>query len=453
MELPIPLTTKDVIGPLPEGWSRATIGEISVVNPRSFEREPDAEDCVSFLPMQAIHEGDGHLDLNEERPWREVNRGYTRFQEGDVIFAKITPCMENGKVSVARGLKGGRAAGTTELHVFRPRTGIHPDFVRYFLLTDKVRRNARARMTGTAGQLRVPAAVMEQMEIPIPPTAEQKRIVEAIETRIGRLGSAQTSLRSALMKLRVFRRTVLESTIGFCFIQTWDTRTVRELCSEIVDCPHSTPKYGEGEHFAVDTTCLEPGRVVTERLRRLSGADFKSRTKRLAPAAGDVVLAREGTVGTAAVLPDKPSVCLGQRVMLLRPLPSLSSKFLQYTLMASGTRSQYTSLLSGSTVSHLNVRDVKNLRLPVPPLSEQTRLVATLEHHLSIADEAMSEIERGLRRCELVRSSLLMRAFEGRLGPQDTNDEPASVLLERLKIADQITSRTARRAQKLLVSK
>ena len=89
---------------LPKGWARATVGDLTYVNPRVFDVEPDDKEIVSFVPMAAVEAGTGKLDATEAKLWEAVRKGYTRFQEGDVLFAKITPCMENGKLAVATGL-------------------------------------------------------------------------------------------------------------------------------------------------------------------------------------------------------------------------------------------------------------------------------------------------------------------------------------------------------------
>lgn len=442
MELIIPPTTNDVIGPLPEGWSRATIGEISVVNPRSFEREPDAEDRVSFLPMQAIHEGDGHLDLNEERPWREVNRGYTRFQEGDVIFAKITPCMENGKVSVAHGLKGGRAAGTTELHVFRPRTGIHPDFVRYFLLTDKVRRNARARMTGTAGQLRVPAAVMEQMEIPVPPTAEQKRIVAAIETRFARLDAAVKSLERARANLKRYRASVVRAAADGSLTgckSDWESRGLLDVAEDL-----------DGKRVPVN---------AKERERRVGTVPYYGATGQVGwidDYLFDEELILLGEDGVDFLNPLKPKAYairgkswVNNHAHVLRARPDMIDR--RYLLIQLNA-TNYFGLANGTTRLKLTKSAMSRISIPLPPIHEQLAIVSEVERRISVADEAGLEIESGLRRAARLREAILNSAFEGRLASQDPNDEPANSLLERIKTTKQLAPNPIRRGQKLLAA-
>ena len=102
------------------GWTMARLGDVCEINPRRprLELAPDAP--ISFIPMAAVNESGKGIAVVESRPYREVAKGYTYFQEEDVLFAKITPCMQNGKHAVARGLLGGFGFGTTEFHVLRP---------------------------------------------------------------------------------------------------------------------------------------------------------------------------------------------------------------------------------------------------------------------------------------------------------------------------------------------
>ena len=106
---------------LPCGWADAALSEIVEINPANPDAVPSDDTLVSFVPMALVEELSGRLDPRTHRRWRDVKKGFSRFQEGDVVIAKITPSMENGKGAIARGLANGVGAGTTELHVLRLR--------------------------------------------------------------------------------------------------------------------------------------------------------------------------------------------------------------------------------------------------------------------------------------------------------------------------------------------
>ena len=180
---------------LSNGWPKVRLTDVAELNPRRFS-EPISDDTpVSFVPMKAVEEESGRLDPSETRLWRSVKKGYTPFQENDVLFAKITPCMENGKYAIAQGLQGGRAAGSTEFHVFRPSCALDPHFLLYFLFGPEMRRAARLNMRGAAGQLRVPPFFFENLEIPLPAVEEQREIVAEIEKQFTRLEAGVAGLR------------------------------------------------------------------------------------------------------------------------------------------------------------------------------------------------------------------------------------------------------------------
>ncbi|MGI8496498.1 MAG: hypothetical protein ACR2OG_02800 [Gemmatimonadaceae bacterium] len=198
---------------LPSGWAKAPLREFAEVNPGNGAAALSDDALVSFVPMSAVDATTGRLDASIVRPWREVKKGFTRFREGDVVMAKITPSMENGKIAHAVGLTNGFAAGTTELHVIRPTNGVAARYVMYYMLQDSFRHRARARMTGTAGQLRVPASFLEEEELPIAPAAEQARIIEAIDSYLSRLAAAVASLERAQTRLKAYRASVLKAAV------------------------------------------------------------------------------------------------------------------------------------------------------------------------------------------------------------------------------------------------
>ena len=135
----------------------------------------------------------------------------------------------------------------------------------------------------------------------------------------------------------------------------------------------------------------------------------------MVPEPGDVIFAREGTVGTAVVVPPDLQLCLGQRVMIIRPQPIVRSDFLEIALNSPATRNQYRSKILGTTAPHLNVRDVKRLVISLPSLDEQDALVEEAKKHVSVLEAAEQQIMRDLNRTERLRKSILSAAFSGEL--------------------------------------
>ena len=163
--------------------------------------------------MAAVEPMSGRLDASASRKWSEVKKGYTKFQSGDVLFAKITPCMENGKIALVSGLRSGIGAGSTEFHVLRPSQTMSGRFLTLYLLQEQIRREARSRMTGTAGQLRVPTIFLTTHQVRLPPPAEQERIVERVDSYVTRLDAATEGLNRIEANLKRYRASVLKAAV------------------------------------------------------------------------------------------------------------------------------------------------------------------------------------------------------------------------------------------------
>lgn len=166
---------------LPDTWAKTKISDVYNINPGHKGIEIDENLEVSFIPMKLIEEETGFMDVSFVRKYEEVKSGYTKFIEDDVVFAKITPCMENGKIAIAKNLCNGIGCGTTELHVFRPVEKDTNNFLFYFLLQKEIREMAKNRFQGTSGHLRVPVDFFEEIGFPLPPLEEQKEIVRRVE--------------------------------------------------------------------------------------------------------------------------------------------------------------------------------------------------------------------------------------------------------------------------------
>ena len=164
---------------IPASWAWTRLSTIGIISPRNSV-EDDTE--VSFAPMATISEFYGQPVQPESRFWGEVKSGFTHFGEGDVVLAKITPCFQNGKSAVMRKLTNGLGAGTTELHVFRSiESTVHPEYVLLYLKSSRFLFEGEAKMTGSAGQKRVPKDFFANNPIPLPPLAEQERIVAKVD--------------------------------------------------------------------------------------------------------------------------------------------------------------------------------------------------------------------------------------------------------------------------------
>lgn len=190
---------------LPTSWRWSRLAEIGILNPRNYAAD-DLE--ASFVPMPRIAAEYGAPNGHEVRPWREIKKGYTHFAEGDVGLAKITPCFENGKSTVFRRLTGGIGGGTTELHVLRP-LFIEAEYILIFLKSPQFIESGIPKMTGTAGQKRVPAEYFAYSPFSLPPVAEQRRIVAKVDELMAVCDQLEASLAAAATA----RTRLLEATL------------------------------------------------------------------------------------------------------------------------------------------------------------------------------------------------------------------------------------------------
>jgi len=196
---------------LPKNWSYAKLSDVAEVNKRdSIIKELPPNMNVSFVPMAAVDEHLGEIIYPEIRNLKDVWKGYTYFREGDVLFAKITPCMENGKAAIAKNLENGIGFGSTEFHVFKTNELIMNKYLYYFIRQKRFRSEAKANFTGTAGHMRVPTNFVKKYKIPLPPINEQRRIIQRIESDLTILEGIQNTINTNLQRSERVRQSILK---------------------------------------------------------------------------------------------------------------------------------------------------------------------------------------------------------------------------------------------------
>jgi len=168
----------DVPFEIPDSWEWVKLTDIVEINPKN-KLDDNLE--VSFIPMNLIEAGYSNRHAQESRSWKDVKKGFTHFAENDVVLAKISPCFENKKSAIMRNLKNGYGAGTTELFVFRPLEVMLAHYLLWIVKSDNFIQAGTGNFSGVVGQQRLSREVIENYPIPLPPFAEQKRIVDRIE--------------------------------------------------------------------------------------------------------------------------------------------------------------------------------------------------------------------------------------------------------------------------------
>jgi len=193
---------------IPSGWRAGFLNEIAKIDPSMPKGLPDELE-VSFVPMESVNEGGG-ISKFETKKLGDVRKGYTYFEENDVLFAKITPCMENGKGAIAESLKNSRAMGSTEYYVFRAIKPEDTQFIYHLTMSGVFRKRAERWMQGSAGHRRVPKDFFTRRPIVIPDSESRKKIGLALDS----LQSQKTKIRSHIDAIKTGAAVYLQKSLS-----------------------------------------------------------------------------------------------------------------------------------------------------------------------------------------------------------------------------------------------
>ncbi len=253
---------------------------------------------------------------------------------------------------------------------------------------------------------------IDALNVPLASYEEQKYIVKKIDEIFSQLDKSVETLKKTKEQLAVYRQAVLKE--AFDSVTNCEKVSIQSICDNIVDCPHSTPKWTHDGMICLRTTNFKRGYLDLSEKNYVSEETFNIRNARLIPQPGDVLYSREGAIlGIACIIPDDLYVCLGQRMMLLRTNKRMINRFLMHYLNSPQITAYVASITGGSASPHINVRDIKNFRIPVPSIPKQACLIKEIESRLSVCDSIEKTIDTALQEAEALRQSILKKAFEG----------------------------------------
>lgn len=292
-------------------------------------------------------------------------------------------------------------------HILRSKT--NNEFLCYYLNYF----NYKNYVSGTT-RLKLTQAQMRKIPIPNIPSDEQSRIVASIEELFSELDKAVDTLKTTKEQLEVYRQTILVDAFRAATNSTY--LKVGCVCAKIVDCPHSTPKWEKSGKLCLRTTNFKRGYLDLQSPNYVSEETFHDRNRRIIPQPGDVLYSREGSVlGIACTIPSNVYPCLGQRMMLLRSGEKLNNRYLMYYLNSPMVTNHVIATKGGTGSPHINVGDIKEFKIPIPSLEEQSNIVRQIEEQLSSCDNVEKTVDAILTQTDAMRQSILKQAFEEKI--------------------------------------
>ncbi len=467
--------TGPVEGPweLPDGWCWERLQDIAEINPKT-DLTAVSERPVTFLGMVAVSEENGRVDVSVVRPASQVAKGFTRFQGGDVLFAKITPCMENGKIAVVPELASGVGAGSTEFHVVRSEK-LLPKLLFHFLVQRSVRQDARRNMTGTAGQMRVPTDYLRLLPVPVPPPDTQKALVARIDELFAEIDGGELALAAAGEGVETFRQALLKSAVTGELTADWRASNGQEESGESLllrvladrrarwtaDPKNAKKSYPEAapldsaslpalpvgwvwttvEHLTTgDRNAVVIGPFGSDLkvsdytdegvplvfVRHIRAQDFVGqRPQHVSPekakalkahevARGDLLVTKMGDPpGDVAIYPDLVPAIITADCIRWRPHPLLNNEFLAAWVSSFWGRAWIAKHTKGVAQQKITLESFKAMPVALPGPNEQSAIVAAVKSGFAFAAEIDTLTDTSA--ATTLRQAILAAAFHGDL--------------------------------------
>ncbi len=361
--------------------------------PKILAKEPN-ENFMPYVDIKAFEQGiiDNYTNGEKCLPC----------ENGDLLIV----CDGSRSGLVGRAIKGYVGSTLARIDID---DSVIPEYIYYFIQGKYTQLNTNMKGTGTP---HVNQELLKSFELYVPTISEQHRIVTRIEELFSQLDSGVETLKKTREQLKIYRQAVLKEIFAkydiFCKIS--------EICSNIVDCPHSTPKWVKSGKLCLRTTNFRRGYLDLSEQNFVSEETFNDRIQRLKPRSGDILYSREGAIlGIACIIPDNIELCLGQRMTLLRANDNYLPLFMMHWLNSPFVTNYIKTITGGSASPHVNVGDIKELKIPCVSMDEQKRVVSEIESRLSVCDSIEKTIDTALQEAEALRQSILKQAFEGGL--------------------------------------
>ena len=367
---------------------------------------------VSFVPMPCVSE-DGKIDTSEIRQFIDVKKGYTVFQENDVLFAKITPCMENGKGAIARGLMNGIGCGSSEFHVLRANNEmVCPEWIYYLTAWSSFRREAEKHMTGSAGQRRVPKAYLENYDINVPSLPEQTKQTEVLS----QLQQIIDCRKEELQKLDELIKARFVELFGDPVFNSfgWKTDYLKNVTSKIGS--GATPKGGKESYQEegiplIRSMNVHDGRFEYKDLAHITDEQAKQ-LDNVTVEENDVFINITGaSVARSCIVPKHILPArVNQHVAIIRCITSmLNPVFANNMFLNHSFKGQLLDIgeTGGATRQAITKQQLETLEVILPPIEEQNQFAAFVEQ----TDKSKVVVQKALDEAQTLFDSLMQEYF------------------------------------------
>ena len=357
----------------------ARIADVCKINPPKSELSELSQDTrVSFVPMADMSELRMLFQPVEERSLAEVTTSYTYFRDSDVLFARVTPCFENGKGGIARGLTNGIGFGSSEFYILRASEQVLPEWLYFCVMHPLFREAGVAQMTGTGGLQRVPRDFVENFQIPLPPLPVQQEIVAEIEGYQKVIDGARAVLDNYRPHIPIHPDWPMVELEDTCYIQR----------GKFTHRPRNEPRFYGGKYPFIQTGDIVRANGGKITYTQTLNDDGLSISKLFQPPV--VVITIAANIGDTAVL-DFPS-CFPDSVVGLTPKPGTDAHFLE---LAMRTKKQHLNDIAPQAAQkNINIEILKTVKVPLPPLATQQAIVAEIEAEQALVAANRDLIER-----------------------------------------------------------
>ncbi len=428
---------------VPENWVWVRLGSLYEVNPKN--KAADELDAA-FIPMEKISAGMLSEYSYETQEWCKAKKGHTQFADGDVAFAKISPCFENRKSMMLNNLPNSIGGGTTELIILR-NASINQKYTFWLVSDERFIRGGVQTYSGTVGQQRINMDYVRSYPIPLPPLSEQQRIVERIEELFAKLDEAKERLQEVADSFAVRKAAILHKAFtgeltkqwrreNGVSDESWEEKTLQDVCSmKITDGTHKTPVYCDSEKGVkfLSAKDITAEKICWDNIKYIVPELHEELYKRLAPQVDDVLLAKNGTTGVAAIVETDDIFDIYVTLAVLRPEKSIIYPlYLLKVVNSPLCKEQFAQHLTGIGVPNLHLRDIKEVLIPLPTIPEQHEIVRLIDDLLARERAAQQAAEQALASIDLMKKSILARAFRGELGTNKASEASALELLKQV---------------------